>query len=147
MNTQAENLPHNNSDLIGMLQRHQIMPTSQRIHIAQVLFEKTQHLSAEQVLDEVTSRGYSISRATVYNTLGLFANKGLVSTVNLDPDRVLYDSNTRPHFHFHNQDTGELIDIDMGNIEIKSIPALPDNTTLDNIDITLQLRQCSNDSE
>lgn len=130
-----------NSNIIELLKQHDILPTTQRVQIAETLFSKMQHVSAEQLLDQVTARGYSISRATVYNTLSLFADKGLVTPVTIDADRLLYDTNNKPHFHFYNEDTGELMDIDANAIEIECIPGLPENTVLSNVDIVLRLHQ------
>ena len=61
-----------------LLQSHNVTPTRQRVEIAGFLFQKDQHLSAENILDGVNFEGHKVSRATVYNTLGLFTKKGLV---------------------------------------------------------------------
>lgn len=138
---EPEQLPLSRSDIIELLHQAEIMPTSQRVQIAEVLFSKPQHLSAEQILEQVAKLGHSISRATIYNTLGLFSSKGLVKQVIIDPDRVLYDPHTAPHHHFFNADTGELIDIKSNAIELKNIPDLPANTSLAGVDVVFELRQ------
>jgi len=97
--------------VIKKLKARNITPTQQRVEIAQILFEKPQHLSAEQVLAKVNGNA-AVSKATVYNTLGLFARKALVKEVIVDPSKVFYDSNVHPHQHFYNIDTGILTDID-----------------------------------
>lgn len=143
MMIEPEQLPLSRSDIIELLHQAEVMPTSQRVQIAEVLFSKPQHLSAEQILDQVSRLGHSISRATVYNTLGLFSSKGLVKQVIIDPDRVLYDPHTAPHHHFYNADTGELTDIKSNAVELKNIPELPANTTLSNVDVVFEVRQKS----
>ena len=82
-----EQLPLSRSEIIELLHRFEVMPTSQRVQVAEVIYSKPQHLSAEQVLEKVSSMGHSISRATIYNTLGLFSEKGLIRQVIIDPDR------------------------------------------------------------
>ena len=62
------------------------------------------------------------SKATVYNTLGLFAKKGLVREVIVDPSKIFYDSNVSRHFHFFNTDTGMLTDIPVDAIHIDKLP-------------------------
>ena len=52
-----------------------------------------------------------ISRATVYNTLNLFAEKGLVRDLHLSPDSVVFDANTGAHHHFIDEETGRIYDI------------------------------------
>lgn len=137
----ADMLPLSRGEIVELLHQADVMPTAQRIHIAEVMLSKPQHLSAEQVLERVAAQGHSISRATIYNTLGLFSDKGMVKPVNIDPDRVLYDSHTAPHHHFLNTDTGELIDIEHDAVELKNLPELPEGTVLANVDIVFELRQ------
>lgn len=139
-------LPLSRSRIIELLHKAEVMPTSQRVQIAEVIFSKPQHLSAEQVLERVSTLGYSISRATIYNTLGLFTDKGLVRPVIIDPDRVLYDSHTAPHHHFHNSDTGELTDIRADAVELKTVPELPPGTTLADVDVVFEIRQKRSDN-
>ena len=64
-----------------------IIPTSQRMKIGQLVFACPQHLSAEQVLERLGAFGVRVSKATVYNTLNLFAARGLVRQINVDPTR------------------------------------------------------------
>ncbi len=98
-------------DVVAMLQQHKISPTRQRVEIAEFVFKQPQHLSAEVILEGVIEAGNRVSRATVYNTMGLFARKGVVNEVLIDRERVFYDSNTDVHQHIYNIDTGELTDV------------------------------------
>ena len=141
-----EQLPLSRSEIIELLHRFDVMPTSQRVQVAEVIYSKPQHLSAEQVLEKVSAMGHSISRATIYNTLGLFSEKGLIRQVIIDPDRVLYDPHTAPHHHFYNCDTGELIDVDADKVEFKTIPELPAGTTLANVDVVFEIRRTRSDN-
>ena len=50
-----------------------IRPTAQRVRIATLLLSAPQHLSAEQILAQLRAAGARVSKATVYNTLNLFA--------------------------------------------------------------------------
>ncbi len=104
-----------------------------------LLFRQPQHLSADDILMQVNQAGH-VSKATVYNTLGLFARKGLVREVIIDPNRVFYDSNLDAHHHFYNVDTGTLTDIDAGALEITHLPELPDNTSMDGVDVIVRVR-------
>ncbi|HAJ91139.1 MAG TPA: transcriptional repressor, partial [Gammaproteobacteria bacterium] len=94
-------------DIAGMLRNHGILPTQQRLMIARVLFDHVRHYSADQVMTSVNDGRDRVSKATVYNTLGLFARNGLVREIIVDPTRVFYDPNTTNHHHFYNVDTGE----------------------------------------
>ncbi|MBD3609667.1 MAG: transcriptional repressor [Gammaproteobacteria bacterium] len=125
---------------IGMLQEKDINPTQQRIVIAQLLFSQPQHLSADQVLSCVQESGTHVSKATVYNTMSLFAEKGLVREVIVDPTKVFYDSNTSHHHHFYNVDDGKLTDIMDEGLSLEQMPQLPEGTALDGVDIIVRVR-------
>ena len=125
----------------GLLQEHGILPTQQRLLIAGVLLERQQHLSADQVMHLVNGEDHLVSKATVYNTLGLFAKNGLIREVIVDPARVFYDSNTSNHHHFYNIDTGELTDIDSGSMEITQLPVTPAGTIAAGVDIIIRVRR------
>jgi len=126
--------------VIEMLARHDIVPTQQRVQIAQYLFARPQHVSADQLLGMVNSGGHMVSKATVYNTLGLFAGKGLVREVIVDPNRVFYDTSTSEHHHFFNVDTGELIDIPEGSLAITTLPTPPAGTEALGVDVIIRVR-------
>jgi Fur family iron response transcriptional regulator len=131
------------SDLAEMLRGHDILPTQQRMMIARVLFEEHRHFSADQLLRQVNTDRDRVSKATVYNTLGLFARQGLLREVIVDPSRTFYDTNIMPHHHFYNVDTGELLDIETDNLVIKDLPVLPEGTVVDGVDVIVRVRNAS----
>ena len=124
----------------AMLEQHRIVPTSQRLVIARLLFEREQHLTAEQVLATLDAQGQKVSKATVYNTLNLFAAKGLIRPLNHDPTRCAFDSNMTPHFHMHAVDTGELTDVAPEDIVFAKLPTMPPGTELLGIELVLRVR-------
>lgn len=125
---------------IQLLRRHGITPTPQRIEIARLLLSRCQHLSAEQVLERLRRRGAAVSKATVYNTLRLFAGRGIVRQVIVDPMRVFYDSNTAAHYHIYNVDDGTLLDVDTSTLCLAQVPELPPGTKGEGIDIIVRVR-------
>lgn len=128
------------NEIVNLLRRYDISPTQQRIEIAEVLFEKPQHLSADEVLAKANINGASVSKATVYNTLGLLAQRGLIREVIVDPTRVFYDPTTTPHHHFYNVDDGTLIDIDATSITVGMLPAIPEGTIIQGVDVIIRLK-------
>jgi len=130
----------NTLDVAGMLRTHGILPTQQRLLIARVLFSQHRHYSADLVMTRVNEGRDRVSKATVYNTLGLFARNGLVREVIVDPTRVFYDPNTSDHHHFYNIDTGELIDIDSTDLAISDLPELPEGTKAAGVDVIIRVR-------
>ncbi|MDH5302441.1 MAG: transcriptional repressor, partial [Gammaproteobacteria bacterium] len=83
--------------------------------------------------------GYRVSKATIYNTLGLFARKGLVKERVVDPTKVYYDTKVTPHQHFYNEDSGELIDINQ-DLPPLTPSQLPEGTRIDSVDVIIRLR-------
>lgn len=126
--------------LAVLLRAHRIRPTPQRLRVAAILLARPQHLPAERVLQLANREPPTVSKATVYNTLGLFARRGLVRKVSVDPSRIFYDSNPREHHHFYDLRTGELIDIDKERIEIGDFPDLPAGARIVGIDVLVRIR-------
>ena len=131
------------SELNALFAQHDIMPTPQRLEIARILLGAPQHLSAEQVMQRMHDAGSTVSKATVYNTLGLFAEKGLVRQVIVDPTRVFYDSTTVPHFHFYHVDTGSLEDIEPDLLPLSRLPRAPDGTEVCGVDVIVRVQRRS----
>ena len=125
------------------LAEHGIQPTAQRLQIAELLFARDQHLTAEQIILSLAEGGMAVSKATVYNTLNLFAEKGLLKPLQVDPERGVFDSNMTPHHHFHVQDTGELIDVPPGSVEFSRLPPLPPGTESVAIEVVIRVRRQS----
>ena len=120
---------------------HDILPTPQRLEIAEILLDEPKHLSAEQIIDELRARGSGVSKATVYNTLNLFAARGLVNECIVDPERRFYDSNARAHHHFYDVETGQLTDIPHELIKFAELPELPADRRMDSVEVLVKVRR------
>ena len=89
-----------------------LRPTRQRMRILALLTrEGERHLTAAEVLEEAKADGLKVSFATIYNTLKTFTEHGLLKVLPLGGGRVLFDTNTRPHFHLYDEESGELIEL------------------------------------
>jgi Fur family iron response transcriptional regulator len=110
------------------------------------LFEKPQHLSAEQILDRLRVKGSRVSKATVYNTLKLFCDRGLVRECVVDAERRFYDTNIEPHHHFYNLDSRELTDIPHERIRVSGIPEIPGDRLVDGVEVLIKLRETSSEN-
>lgn len=122
------------------LRDHGITPTHQRIEIAHVLFERQEHLSADQILAAVNARFAETSKATVYNTLHLFCERRLIRELIVDPSKVFYDPNTAPHHHFFDVVSGRLTDIPADAVQIANLPPLPPGTVADGVEVVIRTR-------
>jgi len=122
------------------LASHGAKPTTQRLKLAELVFARPQHVSAEQLLQRARSNGIRVSKATVYNTLNLFVECGLLRELVVDRDRVYYDSTVHAHHHFYNVDTGEMIDIPAESVSFAGVPSAPEGTEQDGVDVIIRVR-------
>ena len=129
------------ADAGGLLSAHGINPTPQRVLITRLLFEQGVHMSAEDVYQRVNEADRQVSKATVYNTLGLLAAKGLIREVIANPSKIFYDPNTAPHHHFYDEDTGALTDIDAKDVRVVGLPSLPPGSNLRAVEVIVRFRQ------
>ena len=135
--------PLSREAVIGRLRAAGIAPTHQRIEIAQVLFDCHEHLSAEQLLVRVNARFAQSSKATIYNTLKLLVEHGMVRELFVERDKVVYDPNMTPHHHFYDVDSGKLTDIPAEGVEIRGLPPLPQGVLPAGVDVIVRIRSAA----
>ena len=128
------------ASVVDVLEQVGIQPSAQRVAVADYVLATEDHPSAEQVWARVKERFPMLSRATVYNTLNLFCDRGLLRTVDVDPTRQFYDSSTGAHHHFYNVDTGELTDIPLESVMLTVDTALPPGTEHAGVDVVVKVR-------
>ena len=112
-------------DVVHILEEHGIQPSAQRVAVAEYVLHTAEHPSADKVWAGVQENFPMISRATVYNTLHLFVEKGLLRELHLAPDSVLFDPNTDRHHHFIDEGTGRIYDIPWDQVEVTNANSLP----------------------
>jgi Fur family transcriptional regulator, iron response regulator len=123
-----------------LIEKHDILPTPQRVEIAHILLGRPQHLSAEQIIERLKASESGVSKATVYNTLNLFSARGLIREIMVDPVRKFYDSTTHPHHHFYNIDSGKLSDIPDDQLHFNGLPELPEGTERESIEVLIRVK-------
>src|SRR3989454_5147522 len=79
------------------LDRKTLRLTSQRQAIIDSVFSTEEHFTAEQLLEWSRRRDRSVSRATVYRTLPLLTESGLVREMDFGKDHKFYDPNYADH--------------------------------------------------
>jgi Fur family peroxide stress response transcriptional regulator len=92
--------------------------TPQREVVYQVILEKRDHPTAEEIFARVKAPMPTISLATVYNCLDALVQCGLIKQVNFVREPTRYCPNLHEHAHFHDEKTGEIHDV-----------AIPDDLT------------------
>ena len=119
-----------------------LRPTRQRVELAGLLFKDCdQHVTAENLHDQVTKAGVKVSLATVYNTLHQFTEAGLLRQVIVDASRSYFDTNTGDHQHFFLETEGLLIDIPGESIAVAGVPAPPAGLVVDRVDVVVRVKR------
>lgn len=85
--------------------------TVQRYAIMEYLYDHRIHPTAEEIYEGLRKRLPAISRATVYNTLELFKEHGLVKELLVEKERARYDYDVSPHIHLKCLRCGRIYDL------------------------------------
>src|SRR5688572_23879911 len=104
--------PSSDEQLTGLLRERGLRATSQRLVMHRLLRERNRHLTAEELLAEASARLPGISLPTVYSTLELFEELGVVRRVKDGGGRLLWDTRGDDHHHLVCRRCGRVEDID-----------------------------------
>ena len=130
-------MEHKYSDL---LKKNNIMPTKQRLELADIIFKKHQHITANELIDRIKNSSLPISQATIYNTLCTFESKGLLKMIDIQNNCKFYDTNLKSHHHVYNISTNKLTDIDVDKVEFSKLPEIPKNVILEHTEVLIKVR-------
>ena len=111
-------------DETAVLRDHGINPSAQRVAVAQYVLHTKDHPSADEVWTRVRERFPHLSRATVYNTLNLFVEKGLLRQFALTEGRVVFDPKTDDHHHFIDEESGRIHDVAWDAVRVSNVSKL-----------------------
>lgn len=112
------------TDLVKKLRTAGIQPSAQRLAVAQYVLTTDAHPSADEVLEQVHEGFPMLSRATVYNTLNLFVEKGLLRQLVLAEGRTVFDPKLEPHHHFIDDETGRIDDLEWSAVKVGDVKDL-----------------------
>jgi Fur family transcriptional regulator, iron response regulator len=119
---------------------HGLQVTPQRVMVAEVLLPRPTHMTADEIKAALRRAGARVSQATLYKTLNLFVEAGLIRQLSIEADRAVYDSNTQPHHHLYDSQSQTLYDVDHIDVEFSRMPMLPEGLRLDSIEVIFRLR-------
>jgi Fe2+ or Zn2+ uptake regulation protein len=112
-------------DVVAVLKERGIQPSAQRVAVAQHVLDARDHPSADDVFARVKKRFPMVSRATVYNTLNVLVEKGLLRALVLSEGKVLFDPKTDAHHHFIDEATGAIHDVPWDALSVSDVGTLP----------------------
>jgi Fur family peroxide stress response transcriptional regulator len=109
--------------------------TPQRQQVYDVLLQKRDHPTAEEVFIRAKKAMPEISHATVYNCLDALVKSGLARQVQLERGATRFCPNMHEHGHFHCSDCGMIYDVNLPH-ELPSV-AVPRGFRADGFDVTI----------
>ena len=115
-----------------------VTPTKQRLDLAHLIFAKKQHFTAAELISMADKNELNISMATVYNTLSLLEDKGMLKTINIDNELKFYDTNLEDHHHLYNTTMSTLTDIAHDEVVFAELPELPKNLEIESTELLIK---------
>ncbi|MGH8023780.1 MAG: Fur family transcriptional regulator [Limisphaerales bacterium] len=110
--------------------------TPQRRQVYDVLLQKRDHPTADEVFIRAKRQMPEISHATVYNCLDALARSGLVRQVTLDRGATRFCPNMREHCHFYCDACETVFDVDLPPSAQSAVP-LPRGFRARQLDIAI----------
>jgi Fur family transcriptional regulator, peroxide stress response regulator len=138
------------ADFVDTCRRQGLKVTHQRIEVLRELAGTDEHPHAETVYTNVRRRLPSISLDTVYRTLRLLEDRGLITRVGSVEDRARFDANTDRHHHFVCSGCGSVSDFYSDVLDSFSAPPeVAELGCVDSIYVELRglCRQCREDPQ
>lgn len=104
-----------------------------------MLMSHRDHPTAGEVFERAKRNMPTISLATVYNCLEALVQHGAVRQVNFERESSRYCPNLTEHGHFHDEKSGEIIDVPLKKgAMLSDLLELPEGAQIDNLEITLR---------
>jgi len=124
-------------ELSSTLNKIGLRSTKQRLCVYDVILEKRDHPTADDIFLRVRKKLPKISFATVYNCLETFVECGLVKKINLDRTSSRYCPNLAPHAHFKCTESGAITDLPICEETLSSLKSiLPKGFSLAGFDLS-----------
>ena len=97
----------------GFLESKSVKPSYQRLKILEYLMKKRDHPSVDTIFQALCGEIPTLSKTTVYNTLSLFAEKAIATSLTIVNNELRYDLLKEPHAHFQCTECKRVFDVPM----------------------------------
>lgn len=106
-----------------ILEEKGVKPSFQRLSVLKYLMLSQNHPSVDKIFKALAPDIPTLSKTTVYNTLNLLTEKGVVKALTINDNEIIYDYVFKPHAHFLCTECGHVYDVYLENNfdEIKEI--------------------------
>jgi len=116
---EGENMEKVQEMVFDKLAEKNIKPSFHRIKVLEYLMVNKNHPTVEQIYSSLKKLFPTLSKATIYNSLNLFVEKGLVQPITIEETEIRYDSTVESHGHFKCDCCGAIYDFD---VDVDSLP-------------------------
>ena len=110
-------------EIAEVLRKNGYKVTPQRLAVYEAINHNPTHPNAEAIYKILQPNYPSMSLATVYKTMEIFAKIGVVQVLQCAEYADRYDYNTTPHAHIRCEKCNRVIDIDMDQEELRKAAA------------------------
>ena len=104
------------------LREHGIKPSHHRLRVLEYMLENRNHPSAEVIYQALVKEIPTLSKTTVYNTVELFLEKGVVQPIMILHNELRYDADTSFHGHFLCRKCGRIVDFFYDDEDVLPVP-------------------------
>ena len=135
---------------IDRLKSSGLRVTKQRLAICRILFGRSEtfHFSIEnlkKIFEKNTKN--RISLATLYNSVNAFRKNGYLKEISLKGNKTFFDTNTKNHHHFYDEDTGKILDIKNEDIIVSKISRIPNGKKIREIEVMVRIASDNHNQE
>lgn len=104
-------------ELIDIFRENGLKVTTQRLAIYKFIISRTDHPSADQIYQALTTDYPTISLGTIYKTLGLLEELGLIQKLRFNDSSIRFDPDMELHINMVCSKCGKIYDYKAENVK------------------------------
>ena len=102
-----------------------------------VIYSLYVDVPAEEHYGQSKQRNDTVAKAKI--TVNAFKKHGYLKEISLSGNKTLFDTNTKNHHHFYDEDVSQLIDIEDKNISINYLPKIPSGKKIKSVEVLVKI--------
>lgn len=123
------------SALVDFLSRHGLRKTPERFAILRKALEVESHFEVDALHAAIEKDGYHVSRATVYNTVELLEEAGILRKLSFGNGSSVYELHRDNHIHLICKKCGKIIEIESHSISTSLLRLKLESFSPDSFDV------------
>ncbi len=97
-------------DAKAIISKAGLKVTHQRVAVLETMMFRKDHPCVDELYTELSKTIHGLSRATLYNILEQFFQKGVLEKITTMDGKLRYDFKDTLHHHIHDIDNGQIVD-------------------------------------